>query len=101
MTSLSEGIATMTRLISDYGNATLSKAITYFGVVSVGGGTVQAVGNAVDHPIVQECAKLTPDWLSWVPLIGVISLAIKNACDVYYRRLEYKLKAAENGNDNP
>lgn len=99
MTGLGENLATLTRLISDYGNATVSKVITYFGVISVGGGTVQAVGKAVENPIIQECAKYAPDWLAWTPLIGVISLAVKNSCDVYYRRLEYKLKAKDNDSE--
>lgn len=101
MSGLSDIIGTMTKAISDYGNATASKVITYMGIGGIGVGTANTAVKVVNHPVAQECAKFAPDWLAWAPLIGVISLAIKNACDVYYRRLEYKLKAEESKrNDN-
>lgn len=95
MSNLSEIIGMITRAISDYGNATVSKAITYAGVGGIGIGTANTAVKVVGGEVAQQCAKYAPDWLAWAPLIGVISLAIKNACDVYYRRLEYKLKAQE------
>lgn len=103
MSNLSEIIGTITRAISDYGNATVSKAITYAGVGGIGIGTANTAVKVVGGEVAQQCAEYAPDWLAWAPLIGVISLAVKNACDVYYRRLEYKLKAQEskrNGENN-
>lgn len=101
MNSLSETIGMITRAISDYGNATVSKAITYAGVGGIGVGTANTAVQMVGGEMAETCAKYAPDWLAWAPLIGVISLAVKNACDVYYRRLEYKLKAEESKrNDN-
>ena len=100
MSNLSEIIGMMTKAISDYGNATVSKAITYAGVGGIGIGTANTAVKVVGGEVAQECAKYAPDWLAWAPLIGVISLAVKNACDVYYRRLEYKLKVEDsNRND--
>lgn len=91
MSNLSEAMGAITKSISDYGNATLSKGITYAGLGGIGVGTA----NTAVHVTTQECAKYAPDWLAWAPLIGIASLAIKNVCDVYYKRLEVKLKIKE------
>lgn len=80
------------RLISDSGNPLASKFITYFGVAGgVGGGTVQLVTNASTNDFIQECVNSTPDWLAYVPVIGVVSLIVKHVADIYFRRKELKI----------
>lgn len=95
MNSLSEIIGTITKAISDYGNATISKSITYAGVSGIGLGAANTAVKVADHPIAQECAKYSPDWLVYAPAVGVASLVLKNLCDWYYRRAEFKLKLEE------
>ncbi len=79
------------KAISDSGNPLTSKLIMYFGVgAGVGGGTVQTISKNTNHEIIEQCAAIAPDWLAYIPAIGVASLVIKNACDIYFKRLEVK-----------
>lgn len=82
----------MMKAISDQGNAMLSKIMTYFGVgVGIGGGSVQVAAKTVAPQIAETCAPYTPDWLAYAPAVGVLSLVIKNAADIYYKRQEIKM----------
>ena len=74
-------------LISDHGNAIVSKLITYFGLyVGIGGGTVQVIAaNTIDNKIVQACANAAPSWLAYVPAIAAITLSIKHITDMYFK----------------
>jgi len=90
------------RAISDHGNPMLSKLINYFGVgVGVGGGTVQVAASQIhNNPIVDACANAAPDWIVYAPIVGVVSLVIKNAADFIFRRIEHKHKMREINEDN-
>lgn len=90
--SMTGFLSGLIRSISDSGNPIASKVVTYFGVAGgVGGGTVQVVSNASTSKFVQDCANITPDWLAYVPAIGVASLILKHLADVYFRRKELKI----------
>ena len=86
------------RVISDSGNPLVSKAIFYFGsFVGIGGSSVQILSessavrnNKHMSEIANYCAAASPDWLVYIPAIGVASLVIKNVTDIIFRRLEHK-----------
>lgn len=78
--------------ISDHGNIVASKALTFFGVTSVGGGLAGGVVSGTAHKIAESQAFGLPDWAAVVSIIGGLSLIIKNAVDVYYSRLDRKDK---------
>ena len=40
--------------------------------------------------IANYCAAASPDWLVYIPAIGVASLVIKNVTDIIFRRIEHK-----------
>lgn len=88
--SMRELLTSGLKTISDSGNPLISKIIMYFGAGSIAGGTVQTIANNTTNEIIQQCVEMTPDWLSYVPAIGVASLVIKNACDIYFKRIEVK-----------
>ena len=84
------------KAISDSGNPITSKIIMYFGVgAGVGGGTVQTIAKNTSNEFMQQCAEMTPDWLAYVPAVGVSSLVIKNIADWHFRRIEVNLKIKE------
>ena len=70
--------------ISDHGNALASKLITYFGVVSIGGGGALGVTNGTASKIVESQSFGLPDWAAVVSIVGGLCLIIKNAVDTYY-----------------
>jgi len=84
------------KLISDSGNPIASKLITYLGVgIGVGGGTAQGIVRNSQNEFVQFCANQSPEWVTYVPVIGVASLVIKNISDWYFRRIEVQLAIAK------
>lgn len=93
--SMKELLIEIMKSISDSGNPIASKVITYFGVAGgVGGGTVQVVtsnSSLASNEFVQDCANVAPDWLVYVPAVGVVSLILKHIADVYFRRKELKI----------
>lgn len=92
--SMKDSLTDLIKVISDSGNPIVSKIITYFGVAGgVGGGTVQVVASKTANEFIQECANVTPDWLAYVPAIGVLSLIVKHAADIYFKRKELKIRS--------
>jgi hypothetical protein len=95
------------KMISDSGNPLISKIITYFGATAgIGGGSYQAIvgtevvkNTPVVNDIVNACASASPDWLVYIPAVGVISLVIKNTTDVIFRRIEHKKIMNEKSTD--
>lgn len=91
--SIRDALLSGMKAISDSGNPLLSKVITYFGVGGgVGGGTIQAAAQLSTNEFIQECANATPDWLAYVPAVGVLSLMIKHAADIYFKKKELEMK---------
>ena len=94
------------RIISDSGNPIISKIITYLGVGGIGGGSVQvlaqtqlAKNNQQVNDIIDICTSATPEWLIYVPAVGVASLLLKNISDVIFRRIEHKKIMNEKSTD--
>jgi hypothetical protein len=91
-------ISNILHAISDHGNALVSKAVTYFGVVSIGGGGALGVASGTAEKIAQNQSFGLPDWAAIVSIVGGICLIIKNSIDAYYtiqdRRERKKAKNA-------
>ena len=86
-------LVNLLKMISDSGNAIISKSITYFGVsAGIGVGTVQAIAKTTENKLVQECAQATPEWFMYVPIVAAASLVLKNVSDYHFKRKEFKLK---------
>lgn len=87
-------------VISDHGNAVVSKGVTYFGVVSIGSGGALGVASGTVEKIAQNQSFGLPDWAAIVSIVGGVCLIIKNSIDAYYtiqdrrekKRLEYEEK---------
>lgn len=74
-------------LISDHGNAALSKGIQWAGLVSVGTGGGLSI--AKQQHVIESQAMLTlADWGIIISMIGGATFIIKNLADLYfaYRR---------------
>ena len=91
-------ISNILHAISDHGNALVSKAVTYLGVVSIGGGGALGVASGTAEKIAQNQSFGLPDWAAIVSIVGGICLIIKNSIDAYYtiqdRRERKKAKNA-------
>ena len=91
-------ISNILHAISDHGNSLVSKAVTYFGVVSIGGGGALGVASGTAEKIAQNQSFGLPDWAAIVSIVGGICLIIKNSIDAYYtiqdRRERKKAKNA-------
>ena len=77
-------ISNIFHAISDHGNALVSKVVTYFGVVSIGGGGALGVASGTAEKIAQNQSFGLPDWAAMVSIVGGICLIIKNSIDAYY-----------------
>lgn len=77
-------ISNILHAISDHGNALVSKVVTYFGVVSIGGGGALGVASGTAEKIAQNQSFGLPDWAAMVSIVGGICLIIKNSIDAYY-----------------
>lgn len=77
-------ISSVFHAISDHGNAIASKFITYFGMVSIGGGGVLGVANDTAQKIAEQQSFGLPDWAAVVSIVGGLCLIIKNGVDTYY-----------------
>jgi len=106
MSSIRVRLMSVMRIISDSGNPLVSKIITYLGVGGIGGGSVQvlaqtqlAKNNEQISDIIDVCASATPDWLIYVPAVGVASLLLKNISDVIFRHIEHKKIMNEKSTD--
>ena len=71
--------------ISDHGNVIASKAITYFGLASIGGGGALGVANNTAQKVVLDQSFGLPDWAAVVSIVGGICLIIKTVVDTYYK----------------
>ena len=106
MFSVRVSLMSLMKSISDSGNPVLSKIITYLGVGGIGGGSAQAIANSKviesnKHisDIVNTCAEAAPEWLVYVPAVGVASLLLKNISDFIFRRIEHKKVMNEKSTD--
>ena len=106
MHSTRVNLMSLMRIISDSGNPMISKSITYLGVGGIGGGSAQVFANSQlvkdsqqMTEIINTCASATPEWLIYVPAIGVASLLFKNVSDFIFRRIEHKKVMNEKSTD--
>ena len=76
-------ISNILHAISDHGNTILSKAVTYFGVVSIGSGGALGVASGTAEKIAQNQVFGLPDWAAMVSIVGGICLIVKNSIDAY------------------
>lgn len=70
--------------ISDNGNLIASKAITYWGVLSIGTGGALGVSSGTVDKVVHSQGLTLADYAAIVSLVGGVCLIIKNLVDVYY-----------------
>lgn len=83
MSRASDYIQHLAVLISDQGNAALSKGIQYTGLVSVGTGGGLSI--AKQNSIIESEQMLTlADWGIVISIIGGVTFIIKNVADVYF-----------------
>jgi hypothetical protein len=70
--------------ISDHGNEIASKAITWFGVASVGTGAGIGVVNDSASKLLDPSSWGLAEYASIVAICGGLTLIIKNLVDVYF-----------------
>ena len=83
MSRASDYLQQLAMLISDQGNAALSKGIQWTGLVSVGTGGGLSI--AKQHHVIESQAMLTlADWGIVISIIGGVTFIVKNIADIYF-----------------